>query len=89
MLVAQPQVLNQLTVRIDIRPSQIVQEPATLAYHLQEATTTVVIFAVLAEMVREVVDALGQDRDLNLGGPGIALVGPVLLNRGCFIECHC
>jgi hypothetical protein len=88
-LVTEPQVLNQLTVRIDVRPSQIVQEPATFAYHLQEATATVVVFAVLAEMFREVVDAFGQDRYLNLGRARIRLVDPMLLNRRCFIECHC
>ena len=66
-LVTEPELLNQLTVRFDIRPSQIGQQSFPPAYHLQEATATVVIFAVLAEMIREVVDALGQDRYLNLG----------------------
>ena len=46
------------------------------------------IFAVLAEVFREIIDALGQDRDLNLGGPGVTLMGPVLLNRRRFIESH-
>ena len=89
VLVTEPEFLNQLAIRIYVCTSQVVQQPAPLAYHLQEALATVVIFAVLTEMVREVVDAFGQDRYLNLGGPGVALMGPVLLNRGRFVECHC
>ena len=88
-LVAEPELLNQLTVRIDIRPSQIVQQPATLAYHLQEALATVMVLSVLAEMFRQVIDAFSKDRNLNLGGPGVVLMGPVLLNCWRFVECHC
>jgi hypothetical protein len=88
VLVTQPQFLNDLAVRVYVRAPQIVQQPATLAYHFQEAAATVVVFAVLTEMIREVVDALGQYRNLNLSRTGIALVNPVLLNRRRFIECH-
>ncbi len=88
-LVAEPELLNQLTVRVDIRPSQIVQQPATLAYHLQEATATVMVLTMLAEVFRQIIDALCKDGDLNLCGPGVALMGPVFLNRWRFVECHC
>jgi hypothetical protein len=88
-LVTEPELLNQLTVRLDIRPSQIVQQPATLAYHLQEAAATMMVLSVLAEMIRQVIDALSKDRNLNFGGPGVDFVGPMLLNRRRFIECHC
>jgi hypothetical protein len=88
-LVTEPELLNQLTVRVDIRPSQIVQQPATLAYHLQEATATVMVLSVLAEMLRQVIDAFSKDRNLNLGRPGVGFMGPMLLNRGRFVECHC
>ena len=88
VLVTEPQFLNQQTVRLDFRPPQIVQQSATLAYHFQEAAATVVILAVVTEMIREVVDALGQYRNLNLRRPGVRLVDPVFLNRSCFIESH-
>ena len=80
-LVTEPQFLNDFAVRLDVGAPQIVQKSATLAYHLQEAAATVVILLVLTEMVREVVDALGQHCDLNLSGAGIAVVRPVFLNR--------
>ncbi len=89
VLVTEPQFLNDRAVRVDIRTPQIVQKSATLAYHLQEAAATVVIFAVLAEMIREVIDALGQNRDLNSGRTGVAFVRPVFFNCGCFIKRHC
>jgi hypothetical protein len=88
VLVTEPQFLNDLAVRLDIRPPQIVQQSATLAYHLQEAAATVVVFAVITEMIREVVDALGQDRNLNLGRPSVALVNAMLLDRCRFVESH-
>ena len=89
VLVTEPEFLNQLAVRIYVCTPQVVQQSAPLAYHLQEALATVVIFAVLTEVFREVVDALGQDRNLNLCRSGIALMRPVLLDRRRFIECHC
>jgi hypothetical protein len=88
VLVTEPQFLNDLAVRLHVRPPQIVQQSATLAYHLQEAAATVVVFAVITEMIREVVDAFCQDRNLNLGGPGVRLVDPVFLDRCCFAESH-
>src|SRR5437016_9045812 len=87
-LVTESKLLNQLAVRLDVRAPQIVQKSATFAYHLQEATATVMIFAVLAEVFREIIDALGQDRDLNLCRPGIAFVRPVLETRGRFVDSH-
>jgi hypothetical protein len=88
VLVTEPQFLNQPAVRLDVRPTQIVQQSLALAYHLQEALATVMILFVLTKMIREVIDALGQDRYLNLGRTGIAVVRPVLLNRWRFIESH-
>src|SRR5919204_1853753 len=79
-LITETQLLNELAVRLYVGSPQVIQESFTLAYHLQEAASTVVILAVLTKMVREVIDALGQDCDLDSRRPGIAFVGPVLLN---------
>jgi hypothetical protein len=88
-LVTESQLLNDVAVRLDVRPPQVVQQSATLAYHLQEAAATVVVLTVKAKVIREVVDAFGKNRNLNLRGAGIAVMRPVLLNRWCFVECHC
>ena len=42
---------------------------------LQKTPTGVVVFRVRLEVLREVADALAEERDLNLGGAGVAVVG--------------
>jgi hypothetical protein len=49
----------------------------------------VVVLTVLAKVIREVVDAFCENRNLNLRGAGIAFMRPVLLNRRRFVESHC
>jgi hypothetical protein len=88
-LITETQLLNELAVRLDVSTPQVIQEPFALAYHLQEAATTVMILAVLTKMVREVIDALGQNCDLNSRRPGVAFVRPVLRDRWCFVKSHC
>ena len=88
-LVTETQLLNELAIRLDVGAPQIVQQSAALAYHLQEATAAVMVLAMRAEVIREIVDALGQYRDLDLRRTGIALMRPVLLDRSRFVECHC
>jgi hypothetical protein len=87
-LVTETQLLDELAIRLDVRSPQIIQQSAALAYHFQEATATVMVLAMLAEMIREVIDALGQYRNLDLRRTGIAFVRPVLLDRSRFIESH-
>ena len=64
-LVTEPQLLNQLAVRLDIGPPQVVQQSAALTHHLEEAAATVVILAVFTKVLGEVINALCQDCDLN------------------------
>ena len=56
-----------------------------MANHLQQAATAVVILRMILQVSGQVVDALGQDSNLNLGGTGIALVGSILLHNGGFL----
>ncbi|BDZ61417.1 hypothetical protein GCM10025873_12080 [Demequina sediminis] len=51
-----------------------------------------VVVLVLLEVLGEVLDALREHRDLNLGGTGVALAGCVLGHDGllhCCVERHC
>ena len=59
---------------------QLVQETTTLAHEQQQTTTAVVVVLVLLEVFGEVGDAVAQERDLHLGGTGVALDGGVLGN---------
>src|SRR3954471_15515848 len=65
-------------VGLDVGLLQVVQESTALAHEQQQATTAVVVVLVLLEVVGEVRDAVAQQRDLDLGGTGVALVGRVV-----------
>ena len=54
--------------------------PTPAADELEQPATRVVVVRVLTEMVREPPDALGQERDLNLGGASVSLVGLVFVD---------
>src|SRR2546422_6221138 len=60
---------------------EIFQEPPALADQHQQAPTRVMILRVGLEMLGQSVDPLGQERDLDLGRPGVALVGLELLDQ--------
>ena len=77
-LAAQSEGLQNRVVAVDAFALQIVEELAATAGHGEKAAAAVEILAVIAQMFREVGDALGEQRDLDLGGAGILLVGPEL-----------
>src|SRR3546814_4048649 len=54
---------------------EVVQEPAALADQHQQATAGVEVLLVALHVPGPVVDALRQQRDLPLGGAGLALLG--------------
>src|SRR5689334_20549739 len=79
-LLADAERVDQLAVAIEVLVLEVVEQPTALADQLEEATTRVVVLLVRLEVLGEVVEALGQERDLDLGRPGVAVVGRVLLD---------
>ena len=77
-LLTDTQLGDQSTVAVDVLVGQIVQHLAALTDHHQQTTTGVVVVLVGTQMLGQLVDAGGQDGNLNLGGAGVALVGSVL-----------
>jgi hypothetical protein len=69
---------NQLAVPLDVLAAEVIQQPASLSHHHQKAPPPVVISLVLAEMLGEVVDALGEQGNLDFRRAGITLVMPIL-----------
>ena len=49
-------------------------QPAALADELEQPAAAVVVVLVRAQVLGEVADALGEQRDLDLGGTGVAVV---------------
>ena len=80
-LLADVQLGDQRTIANDVHLLEVVQQTAALTDHDQQTTAGVVVVLVVLQMVLvEVVDALGQQRDLHLGGTGVALVAAKLLD---------
>lgn len=55
------------TVTLDILIVEVVQQPAALAHHHQQTSSTVVVLLMGPQMIGEVIDPLGEQRDLDLG----------------------
>ena len=57
--------------------------------HLQQPATAVVVLRVGPEVVGQVVDFLGEERDLDLRRAGVVLVRAVLRRRSVFSRMPC
>src|SRR3954454_12195602 len=87
----QAEPLDQRPVARDVGALQVLQQPATLTHEDQQTATAVVVVLVLLEVLGEVLDALREHRDLDLGGARVALAGRVLghdLLLRCGVEWH-
>src|ERR1700722_16191963 len=69
---ATAELVDQALVSAFIDTLEIVEQLATLRHHLQQASPRMVVLHVRLEMLGEIVDPFGQDRDLHLGRPGVA-----------------
>ena len=54
-------------VALNILAAKVVEETAPLTNHHEQAPATVVVALVESKMLRQVVDALGEQGDLHLG----------------------
>ena len=68
---------NDCTITFDVNLLEVAQQVSSVTDHLGEATTAVVVVMVALEVLGEVVDAIGQDSDLNFGGTGVGFVKSV------------
>ena len=73
-----PERLQELAVALEVGALKVVEEAAAAADEHQEAAPGVVVAAVLAQVLGEAVDPLGQLGDLDLDVPGVVLVRAVL-----------
>jgi hypothetical protein len=68
-------------------PLEIIEELATAGSHLQEPAARVEILTVRAQVLGQVIDASGQERDLDFGRAGILVVGFVFGYDFGFNDC--
>ena len=77
-LASQAEAGDDRAVALDVGLLQVVEETTALSHEEQQSPTAVVIVLVLLEVLGEVGDAVAQQRDLDLGGTGVALGQGVL-----------
>ena len=85
-----PSLLDQLRVAIGVLALQVVEQPAPLADELQQPAPGVMVLDVRLEVLRQVVDALAEERDLDFRGAGVGVVRAVDTDdfRLAFIRQH-
>lgn len=66
VLSAKSELGDQCSVPLYVLSAEVVEEPAPLTDHHQQAATTVMVVAMLTEMLGEVVDSLREKGYLNL-----------------------
>src|SRR5215212_2586809 len=77
-LSAQAELRDERPVALDVLFLQVLEQPATLADHPEQAPARMVVVLVLAQVLRKVRYAPREHRDLHLRRARVALVGPVL-----------
>jgi hypothetical protein len=87
-LLTDPQFLDNSAVAIDVLFGQIVEQIASVPDHFQQAAPAVVILFVYFQMLGQMVDPLGQDRDLNLRRACVPIVETILRNDFLFVRVH-
>src|SRR3546814_5136726 len=73
ILAAQAHLGDDRAVALDVVLADVVEEPPPLAHQHQQAAPAVVVLLVLLEVLVQMVDPLGEDRDLDLGAAGVGL----------------
>ena len=82
-LLTDTQLLDGSSVSLDVLALEVSEEVSSLTYHLQQASSGVMILLVNLQMLGEVIDPLGEDSDLNLGRTGVGVVSSVSFDNSC------
>ncbi len=87
-LVPETKILDELPIGLQVGALHVLEKPSPPADHLQQALSRVMVLWVRPEVVRQVVDPLGEQGHLHLGRPLVGAVRLVFLDRRCFFESH-
>ncbi len=82
-VVANPELLDEFTILVDVLVLDVLQKAAPLADELHESTTRVVVLLVNLQMLGQVADASAQDGNLDLCASGVPLAFAELLDELC------
>src|SRR5687768_5818641 len=79
-LAAQAQAADDLGVARVVLLLQVIEQTTALPDHDQQAATGMEILLVALQMFRQILDPLGEDRDLDLGRSGVVVALGVFLD---------
>jgi hypothetical protein len=79
-LLAEAKLLDHQPVALDLRRLQVIEQPTSLTYHPEQSAATVMVALMDFEVLRQVLDAFCEKRDLDLGRAGVRVVGLELAN---------
>src|SRR5690349_173607 len=82
---ANPELFRDGSVALRIFLPQVLEQPSALADEHEQAAPRVVVLLVGLEVVGQAVDPLREERDLNLGRSGVALVHLELLDQALLL----
>lgn len=74
------ELLDQITISIDVLRLQIIKKTASLTNHLVKTASAVIVLLVVLKVLGELLDSCGKKRYLYFGGTGILRVLSVLGN---------
>ena len=77
-LLAQVELLQQFVVLRQVLALEIIKQLAPAARHLEQATAAVEVLAMRAQVLGQMIDAGGEQRDLDVARAGVLFVGFVL-----------
>ena len=82
-LAAQTQPFDDGLIPGGVRAHEIREQATSGANELEQAAARVMILGVASKMLGQPRDALGEERDLDFGRPGVAFVGGVIGDDAC------
>lgn len=62
----------------------MIEQLATAAYHDEQSAARAVIFRMFLQVIRETLDAIREQCDLHIGGTGVLVMDPVILDNFSF-----
>jgi hypothetical protein len=82
MLFADAEFGNNALVTLGIVFLEVVEQTTPLAHQHEKAAARAVVFLVRLEVLRQLANALAEQRDLHLGTAGVGRVRAMLVNEG-------
>ena len=80
-LLSDVQLLDDSSVSLDIGLLEVAKKVSSVTNHLKKSATAVEVLVVVLEVCVEVVDAVCENSDLNLGRACVAFVSSIFLNN--------